>query len=134
MSVIGNTDQRFPAILHANCNVACIRIQRVFNEFLHRRGGAFNHLAGCNAVNRTFIELSDLWRDRPYVGVGSVHAPRFSMAGRDSAMRISIAADQPFWLPNHHKVKVLRLQQTICDAHDVLLRDRVDLVVARVDI
>jgi hypothetical protein len=50
-------------------------IQRVFDQFLHRRGGPFHHLTRRDAVDHTLIQLADDRAQRAYVGAVQDHAP-----------------------------------------------------------
>ena len=58
-AIIRDPDQRLAAIGDVDLDSACSGVQRVFNQFLHRRGGTFHNLTRCNAVDRNLIQLAD---------------------------------------------------------------------------
>ena len=60
-AVICDTDQHLATGSIVNRDTLSPRVQRVFDQFFHRRGGAFHHLASCDPVDRRFIQQFDFW-------------------------------------------------------------------------
>lgn len=141
MPIIGHTDQALAAILDRNLNSARPGIQRVFNEFLDRRGRTLHHFARRNPVNGRLIELPNFRQIWAYLGVGRVHAPRDSMRARDSkqlkrtcGLFGSVGRLDPIRLTNDHEIQIIRAQDPCSDSLDVLIRHRIHIVIARRDV
>jgi len=59
-TIIADADQADPAFFQINVDTLRAGIQRVFNQFLDHRGGAFNDFACGNLVDEDFGELTDI--------------------------------------------------------------------------
>ena len=59
-TIVADADQPHPAFFQVNVDTLRAGIQRVFNQFLDHRGGAFNDFAGGNLVDENFGELTDI--------------------------------------------------------------------------
>ena len=62
-AVVGYLDQLLAARLHVDPNAARTGIQRVFQQLLDHRSGAFHYLAGGNLVSYVFGENVDAAHD-----------------------------------------------------------------------
>ena len=58
-AVVDDADEVAPARLDRDVDAPRARVERVLDEFLHRRGGPLDHLAGGDAVDQQRIEAAD---------------------------------------------------------------------------
>ena len=78
-AIVGDPDQPLAATRDGHLDAPGAGVERVFHQFLDRRGRAFDHLAGGDAVRRRLVELADNGAD---VGVMARHGPRYSIGCR----------------------------------------------------
>ena len=71
-AVIDHPDQRLAALRDGHVDPPRPGIERVFHQFLHRRGRTLDHLARRDAVGDAVVQLAD---NRAYLGVVTVHGP-----------------------------------------------------------
>ena len=60
-SVVDDADEVAPARLDYHVDAPRARIERILDEFLHRRGGPLDHLAGGDPVDQQRIEAADFF-------------------------------------------------------------------------
>ena len=95
-TVIGHADQGLAPIGQSDVDPSRAGIQRVFHQFLDRRGWAFNHLACRDPVDRSLIKLPDDGAVFAYLGVRICHDAKPSMPRSDSTtIEECLSADQP---------------------------------------
>ena len=102
-AVVGDADQRLATIGIFDRDLPRARINCVLDQFLDRRGRAFNDLSGGDTVNRRVVELPDHRAIFAYIGVWMRHAARPSIEARDSESReygwLTLVGEvNPVWL------------------------------------
>ena len=68
ITVIGNIDERAPAVLDGDRDASGLGVQRVFGQLLHDRGGTFDHFAGGDLVGDLFGQKANPIHSRDYTG------------------------------------------------------------------
>jgi hypothetical protein len=58
-AIIEDADEPAPTLLEADLDASRAGIDGVLDQFLHRRGRAFDHLAGGNLINQDRVKLAD---------------------------------------------------------------------------
>jgi len=85
VTVVRNTDQGLAPVGDCHLNPRGPRVQRVFNQFLDRGRGTFDHLTGGNPVDGRLIQLTNNGAICAYFGCWRVHTTRISTQRGDSA-------------------------------------------------
>ncbi len=83
-AIIRNPDQCLAAVRIFHRDPAGTRINSVFHQLFHRRGGPLHHFARGDAVDRGVVQLPDNGLIFAYVGVGMRHSAKPSMGMADS--------------------------------------------------
>ncbi len=73
MAIVDHAQQRLAAIGIGHFDPGGLRIKRVFNKLLDRRGGPLNHFARCNPVDCGLVELANNRQTGRDIGVVGDH-------------------------------------------------------------
>jgi hypothetical protein len=79
-TVVGDADQRLATVGIGDLDPAGACVQRVFHQFLDRRGWAFHHLARRDPVRGGIVQLPDDRARSAYLGGCCIHSTRDSTA------------------------------------------------------
>ena len=83
-AIVLHPNERLAAVGIVHRDAACACVERVLHEFLDCRRRPLHHLAGSNAVDSTFVQLTNDRAHFAYIGVETGHTARLSMVSRDS--------------------------------------------------
>jgi len=70
-AVVGHPNHRFAAVDEIDVDPRGAGIERVFNQFLHDRGWAFNHFARRDLIHGMQVEQSNRGHARQFTGLTS---------------------------------------------------------------
>ena len=92
MAVVADADQPPPASLDHDFDPRRAGVERVLDEFLHRRGGTLDDLARGDAIDEDRVQAANPGKGRRIEGGGKRHRLAFSRPARTAGARFTCPA------------------------------------------